>query len=67
MRYLQLEQHLIPVILIKRIEQREEEGIEEGAAVIYTSTVIHFRDNTELTVDEEFEDICNMLNPMTLI
>lgn len=61
MKYLQLEQHLIPIILIKRVEQAEEEGEEDGTAMIYLSTVIHFRDGTEITVEEDFDIVCSLL------
>jgi len=64
MKYLQLDKHLIPTILIKRIEQREEDGVDNGAPIVWLLTVIHFRDGTELLVDEEFEDVCDLLNPI---
>ena len=63
MKYLQLDKHLIPTILIKRVERREVDGQDEGVPVIWMYTYIHFRDGTELIVDEEFEDVCEMLNP----
>ena len=62
MRYLQLEKHLIPIILIKRVEQGEEEGEEDGQVVSFLSTIIHFRDGTHLQVDEDFDEVCELLN-----
>lgn len=63
MKYLQLEKHLIPAMLIKRVEQVEEEGTEEdGSEVLYVHTVIHFKDDTEMTVEEDFDTVCGLLN-----
>lgn len=64
MRWLQLEGHLIPVILIKYVANEEEDGLEDGVEVVYTSTVIHFKDGTHLAVDEDFDVICALLNPI---
>lgn len=64
MRWLQLEKHLIPAILIKYVEDGEEDGVEDGVEVVYPSTLIHFRDGTSLAVEEDFETVCALLNPI---
>lgn len=63
MRYLQLEKYLIPVILIKYVEQEETDGVEDGVEVVYTTTVIHLRDGTDVIVDEDYDVVCELLNP----
>ena len=65
-RYMQLEKHLIPTILIKYVSQEEEDGVDDDGVtpVTYVSTVINFRDGTKLTVDEDFDVICELLNPI---
>jgi hypothetical protein len=65
MKYLQLEKHLIPIILIKYVSVAELEATEEGEPIIYISTAIHFRDGTEIVVDEDFDVVCELLNPIT--
>jgi hypothetical protein len=63
-RYLQLEQHLIPILLIKYVSQREEEGLDDDGVtpVRYVETIIILRDGEELIVSEEFEVVCALLN-----
>lgn len=65
MRYLQLESVIIPILNIRYIKQEEREGIEDGVEVIFLHTVIYFKDGSSLLVDEDFDLISEMLNPIS--
>lgn len=65
MKYLKLENHLIPVLNIARVSREFEDGTDdEGNEVQFVKTIIHMKSDSDVEVDEDFDVVCECLNPI---
>lgn len=66
MRYLKLENHLIPILNISRVEREYEDGFDENQKpVLYEKVTIWMKDGSSIEPDEDFDSICACLNPIS--
>lgn len=64
MRYLKLENHLVPVLNISRIEREYEDSQEVGEEdLLFEKVTVWMKDGSSFEPDETFDQICECLNP----
>ena len=69
MRYLKLENHIIPIINVSRVSREYVEGDPgegEDPDMMYEVVTVHTKDGSEVIVDETFDVVCSLLyNPIS--
>lgn len=64
MRFLQLDDHLIPVINIHYVSRGTEEHREnehDTDPVVYETVVFHFRNGSKVVTYDDFDEVCAKL------